>query len=66
MPSSRCGRAQLTERRKGNEHFRAKRFEQALVHYEAALNIVNFVVRSGPCFLSLSCPRCQCRMANFS
>ena len=35
---------QLTERRKGNDHFRSKRFAQALAHYETALNIVNFVV----------------------
>lgn len=34
---------QLTERRKGNEHYRARRFPEALHHYDRARSIVEYV-----------------------
>jgi len=34
---------QLTERRKGNEHYQARRFADALHHYDRARSIVEYV-----------------------
>lgn len=35
---------QLQERQKGNSFYKARKFQQAMKHYETALGIVNFVV----------------------
>ena len=38
---------QLTERRKGNEHYRGRRFPEALHHYDRARSIVEYVRGAG-------------------
>ena len=40
--------AQLTERRRGNELYKARKFGQAMKHYSTALSIVEFVVAQNP------------------